>query len=73
MYATLQLIGDNGEQRAPFNALIGGGGTVGSDLLSHTEGLRPGVSGLSSQGPPLTKKVGSVFANYGWVPPNVGR
>ena len=65
-FASDQLIGPDGMQWAPYNALKGFKGVVGREILAGSQQLPPGIYSLSTKDP-ATGRLGLVFANYGWA------
>ena len=65
-WASMQLIGPNGEQWAPYNALKGWKQVMGPDILASQQDLPPGVYALATKDA-KTGRVGIALANWGFA------
>jgi len=65
-WSSTQLIGPQGEQWAPYNALKGWKTVAGCEALESKQDLPPGVYTLATRDP-QTGRLGLVLANYGFA------
>jgi len=65
-WSSMQLIGPNGEQWAPYNALKGWKQTMKTDILASQQDIPPGVYALATQDP-KSGALGITMANWGFT------
>jgi len=65
-WASMQLIGPNGEQWAPYNALKGWKQVMAPDILASQQDMPPGVYALATKDD-KTGRIGLALSNWGFA------